>query len=57
MRTKSKEKGGSAVEFALVLPILVVILFGIIEFGFVLYDKAVITNASSEAARQGIVFH
>jgi Flp pilus assembly protein TadG len=44
-----------AVEFALVLPILLVILFGIIEFGLIMYDKAVLTNASREAARAGIV--
>jgi len=31
------------------------IVSGIIEFGFALYDKAVITNASREGARAGIV--
>ena len=49
-------RGASAVEFALVLPILIVILFGIIEFGLLMYNKAVITNASREGARAGIVF-
>ncbi len=57
MRTTNREKGASAVEFALVLPALILILFGIIEFGCVLYDKAVITNASREGARRGIVFN
>ncbi len=47
--------GTSMVEFAIILPLLCVIMFGIIEFGLVLYDKAVITNASREAARYGIV--
>lgn len=51
-----RQKGSAAVEFALVLPILVVMMFGIIEFGLALYDKAVITNASREGARAGIVF-
>ncbi len=50
------QKGVAAVEFALVLPILVVLAFGIIEFSLALYDKAVITNASREGARAGIVF-
>jgi Flp pilus assembly protein TadG len=50
------QRGGSAVEFAIVLPILVVLLFGIIEFSILFYDKAVITNASREGARAGIVF-
>ena len=49
------EKGASAVEMAIVLPLLLILLFGIIEFGLVLYDKAVITNASREGARYGIV--
>lgn len=50
-----REEGAAAVEFALVLPILLLILFGIIEFGFAFYNKEVITNASREAARAGIV--
>jgi len=50
------EKGVAAVEFALVLPVLVLLAFGIIEFSLALYDKAVITNASREAARAGIVY-
>ncbi len=53
----NKEKGAAAVEFALILPVLILILFGIIEFGIILYDKAVITNASREGARRGIVFN
>ncbi len=57
MRTKNRETGASAVEFAVILPVLVVILFGIIEFGLILYDKAVITNGSREGARRGIVYH
>lgn len=50
------QKGAAAVEFALVLPLLLMVVFGIIEFSLMLYDKAVITNASREAARAGIVF-
>ncbi len=43
------------VEFAIVLPLLLIITFGIIEFGLIMYDKAMITNASREGARSGIV--
>ena len=50
------QKGASAVEFAIVLPLVVLLLFGIIEFSILFYDKAVITNASREGARAGIVF-
>ena len=41
-------RGAAAVEFGLLAPLLFVILFGIIEFGAVLYNKAVITNVSRE---------
>ena len=50
------EAGVAAVEMALVLPILLVILFGIIDFGLALYTKEVLANASREGARQGIRF-
>ena len=45
----------AAVELALVLPLFLVMVFGMVEFSLMLYDKAVITNASREAARAGIV--
>jgi Flp pilus assembly protein TadG len=50
------QRGAAAIEFAIVLSVLIVLLFGIIEFSILLYDKAVITNASREGARAGIVF-
>jgi Flp pilus assembly protein TadG len=48
------QSGASAIEFALVLPVLLLILFGIIEFSVLFYNKAMITNASREGARAGI---
>lgn len=42
-------------EFAVILPLLVSLLFGIIEFSVLLFDKNVLTNASREGARFGIV--
>ena len=52
---KGKEKGAAAVEFAILLPLLLLILFGGIEYGLVMFNQQVITNASREAARAGIV--
>ena len=52
----TEENGAAAVEFAIILPLLVIFLFGIIEFSLMFYDKAVITNASREGARRGILF-
>ncbi len=51
-----EQKGASAIEFALVLPLLLIIVFGIIEFSILFYDKAMLTNASREGARLGIVY-
>jgi Flp pilus assembly protein TadG len=48
------ERGAAAVEFALVLPVLLLILFGIIEYGWVFTAQIVLTNAVSEGARAGI---
>ena len=49
------EQGSVAVEFALISIVLFTIVFGIIEFGILMYDKHILTNASREGARAGIV--
>jgi Flp pilus assembly protein TadG len=51
----SGQRGGALLEFAIIAPLLLIILFGIIEFGLILYNKAVLTNASREGARYGIL--
>jgi hypothetical protein len=59
MKTTSKIRGqcGAAmVEFAIVLPVLLILLIGTVEFSLLLYNKAMITNASREGARLGIVW-
>jgi Flp pilus assembly protein TadG len=49
------ERGAVAAEFALLLPVILLILFGTIEFGMIMYSRELITNASREGARAGIV--
>lgn len=51
------EKGQAAVEFALVLPILLLLIFGIIDFGRVLYTKNALTSLSQEAARHASIYY
>lgn len=48
-------RGQAMVELALALPMMLVLIFGAVEFGTAMYDKAVVTNASREGARAGIV--
>ena len=45
------EDGNAALEFALVLPFLLVLLMGMVEFGRVLFNQQVITNAARDASR------
>lgn len=49
-----KNKGSAAVEFALCLPFLLLILFGIMEYGWYLTNQIVLSNAVSCGARAGI---
>lgn len=47
--------GSELIEFAVVLPLLLILMFGVVDFSLALYDKAVVTNASREGARAAIV--
>ena len=47
------ERGQSLVEFAFVLPMLLIIVFAIIEFGVIMMDHIQIQNAATAGARAG----
>ncbi len=49
------EKGQSMVEFALILPFLLLILCGIIDYGWLFYNQLNVNNACREAARFAVV--
>ena len=46
-------KGQAVVEFALILPVFVLLVFGAIELGRAYYVKHLLTNAAREGARVG----
>lgn len=50
------KEGAAAVEFAIVLNVLLLLLMGMIDFGHAWFLKQVITNASREGARAGVVY-
>lgn len=48
-------KGQAMVEFALVLPLLILIIMGVFDLGRGIYSYNVISNSAREGARYGIV--
>ena len=48
---RRSDRGAVAVEFALLLPVLVLLVFGIIDFGRVLNAQITVTQAAREGAR------
>jgi Flp pilus assembly protein TadG len=50
-RARQAQGGAAAVEFAVLLPLLVVLTFGIIEFGLVFNTQLSLTGAAREGAR------
>ena len=49
--TPERERGSVLVEFALVVPILLVIFAGIVDFALMMQRREVVTNAAREGAR------
>ena len=48
---RKSEDGGTAVEFAFVLPVLLMIIAGIMQFGAIFFLQNNMANAAREAAR------
>lgn len=54
-RRCGSEDGAQLIEFALVLPLLLLVVLGIAEFGFLFQRYEVITNAAREGARMAVL--
>jgi len=50
-----KQKGQALVEFALILPLLLMLLFGVFEFGRAMFIKNTLNNAARAAVRVAVV--
>jgi Flp pilus assembly protein TadG len=53
--SRKREQGQTMTEFALVLPLLALLLFGVIQFGIVFHQYVTLTDAVRAGARQGAV--
>jgi Flp pilus assembly protein TadG len=51
----ARERGASAVEFALIVPVLLMLVFGIIGFGIIFAQQLALGNSARQAARYGAV--
>jgi Flp pilus assembly protein TadG len=54
-RPRKREDGQSLVEFALVIPIFLLVLFAIVDFGMAFHAWITVTNSAREGARIGSV--
>jgi hypothetical protein len=54
-RARRSERGAELIEMAIVTPILLLILAGIFDFGFLFRSWQVVTNAAREGARVGVL--
>ena len=52
---RRNENGQSVVELAIAIPILLLVLCGIIDFGWIFSNKMIITYCTRESARYGTV--
>lgn len=53
-RRRNRTRGQALVEFALVLPLFLLILAGVLDFGLLLYSRMTVINAAREGARVAI---
>jgi Flp pilus assembly protein TadG len=49
------ERGAELIEFALVFPVLLLVVLGIVDFGFLFQRMEVVTNAAREGARIAVL--
>jgi len=50
-----RARAAAIVEFAVVLPLLLMILMGIIEYGYVFMNQQILTNAAREGCRVAVL--
>ena len=54
-QARAQRRGAAAVEFGLILPVLLLILFGILDFGWVFHQHGILTRTLRDGCRAGAV--
>jgi Flp pilus assembly protein TadG len=54
-RSRHSQGGAAAIEFALVLPLVLILVLGAIDWGWYFFIDQLVTNAAREGARAGTV--
>jgi Flp pilus assembly protein TadG len=52
---REQRRGAAAVEFAVVAPVFILLVLGMLEYGRMIMVQQVITNASREGARRAVL--
>jgi Flp pilus assembly protein TadG len=52
---RRRQNGQDVVEFAVILPLLLIILLGIMEFGIIIFSYNTIASAAREGARVSVI--
>ena len=55
LRRHPRSRGQALTEFALVIPVFLLVLSGMFDFGFMLYSRMTVINAAREGARFAVV--
>lgn len=55
VRGRTLDRGAAAVEFALVVPLLLLLVMGILDYGRFFFDSVSLRQGAREAARQAVV--
>lgn len=53
-RIRNRSRGAAAVEFALILPVLLTVVFGLMEYGWIFYQQFNLASAVRDGLRQGV---
>ena len=56
MKHSRREKGQSLLEFALILPVLLIVLAGVLDLGRIYYSYVAVTDAAAEGATYAAMY-